>query len=98
MGKPSHAVLERHKITLNFLLHCKKKLRKAILSNSDKDLIQILTQCVYNMLHGNIDLTPGQKQQLTKYKKYLRKLIQRNSLKTKKQILIQHGGNLLLNI
>ena len=44
---------------------------------------------------GNIDLTPGQKQQLTKYKTYLRKLTQKNSLATKKKILVQHGGRYL---
>ena len=52
MGKPTAASPERHKITLSFLLHCKNKLRKAIISNSDKELVQILTQCVYNMLQG----------------------------------------------
>ena len=39
-----------------------------------------------------MDLTPAQKQQLTKYKTYLRKLTQKNSLATKKRILTQHGG------
>ena len=50
MGKPKFPLLERHRET--FLNHCKTKLRKTILQNSDKDLIEILTQCVYKMLHG----------------------------------------------
>ncbi len=35
---------------------CKTKLRKAVLLNSDADLIKVLGDCVYNVLKGNVKL------------------------------------------
>ena len=52
MGKNKLTALEKHRETLSFINHCKHKLRKAVLQNSDKELIQVLVQCVYNMLQG----------------------------------------------
>ena len=43
---------------LNVLCLCKTKLRKAILSNSDTELINTICECVYNILRGNVKTTP----------------------------------------
>ncbi len=77
---------------LKALGHCKLKIRKAILNNADKDLVDAICQCVFNLLQGNLDLTQAQKTELNKYRHTLRKLVQKSSLKTKKKILSQHGG------
>ena len=38
------------------LSQCKNKIRKAIIENADKDLIDAICQCVFNLLEGNIKL------------------------------------------
>ena len=82
----------KQKDILNTLSNCKIKLRKSIINNSDKNLIEAICQCVLNLLQGNINLSATQKTALSKYKKYLRKLVEKSPLKDKKKILIQKGG------
>ena len=50
---------------LKVLSTCKGRLRKAILMNSDADLIKILRDCVYNVLRGNVKLSRGASEKLT---------------------------------
>jgi len=84
--------VERQQDMLKALSHCKLKIRKAILQNADKDLVDVICQCVYNMLNGNLKLTDTQKSSLKKYQRTLRKLVQKASLKSKKKLLVQNGG------
>lgn len=65
---------------------------QAILKGADKDLLQCLSECAYNILKGNVHLTPSQKTKLTKYKQQLRQVSnKRTALKTKQKTL-QKGG------
>jgi hypothetical protein len=65
---------------------------KDILKNADKKLISALCEIVYNVLENNINISESDLTKLSKYKKYLRKLVQRNSIKEKRKILVQKGG------
>lgn len=70
--------------------------RKAILHSANRECIDALCECALNILIGNIPLTPSQKKKLIPYKNHLRKLIDKKlSLKKKKGILSQRGGNFL---
>jgi ABC-type dipeptide/oligopeptide/nickel transport system ATPase subunit len=81
---------------LRVLSNCKKKMHKAIIQSSDKELISCICECILNCLNGNIKLTEEQKHKLKHYKKAIRKLLyQQNSLKIKKKILVQHGSGIL---
>ena len=67
--------INKQKDLLNSLAHCKLKIRKAILENADKDLVDEICQCVFNLLQGNISLTNAEKEQLNKYRHSLRKIV-----------------------
>ena len=69
-----------------------KKLRKVIIENSPKGLIEAICSCILNTLGGNIKLTDEDKKHLVKYKNILRKLTNKSTLKEKRKILVQKGG------
>lgn len=91
MAKTIRAV-ENQTDMLKVLAHCKIKIRKAILKNADKELVDAICQCVFNMLQGNVQLTKAQKNSLSQYRHVMRKLVQKGGLKSKKQLLVQKGG------
>ena len=84
--------LRKQKDILTYLAQCKKNIRKAILKNADKELIDAICQCVFNLLRGNIQLSETEKQNLGRYKNTLRSIVGRSLLKVKKNILVQQGG------
>ena len=78
--------VEKNVDYLKILCKCKSNMRKVILTNADKDLINTICECVYNCLNGNIELNNEIKMKLKRHKKDLRNLVGRNkSLKIKKQ-------------
>ena len=78
---------------LKLLSTCKVKLRKAILLNSDAELINVLQDCVYNVLRGNVKLPKGVDRHLDKYKSVLRKFVyEKANVARKRKLLIQKGG------
>ena len=85
-------ILKNNQDLLLTLSKCKPRLRKVLLENADKDLVDAICQCVFNLLQGNISLTNAEKEQLNKYRHSLRKIVNKSSLKEKKKILVQHGG------
>ena len=82
--------------TLLVLENARPKLRKVIISNCNKDLLHSISECVLNVLNGNIRLSDCAKRKLKKYKSSLRSLVDRRlprSAKTK--LIVQRGGFLL---
>jgi len=78
------------------LKNAKPKLRKAILSNCNKELINTISECVLNVLRGNVKLTDCQKRRLHKFRDQLRSVAGRRvSLAAKKRIINQSGGFLV---
>jgi hypothetical protein len=72
------------------------KLRKAIISNCRNDLLISISECVLNLLNGNVTLTECGKRKLRKHKTVLRSLAdKRVPLTRKKKIIVQRGGFLL---
>ena len=68
------------------------RLRKAIIDNSENDLILALCEIISNVLTGNVQLNPNQKKKLNVHKKSLRLLANRSvPIKTKRKLL-QKGG------
>jgi hypothetical protein len=68
-------------------------LRKGIISNCDKGLVNDISECILNVLKGNIKLTDSNKRKLKKYKTVLRTIVDRSRpLSTKKRLIIQKGG------
>ena len=65
---------------------------QAILKGADKDLLQCLSECAYNILQGNVHLTPSQKASLTKYKQKIRQVANKRTALKQKQKIVQTGG------
>ena len=81
----------------NFLIHVLKharaKLGKAILSNCDRDLLNCISECVLNVLNGNVPLTGCVRHKLSKYKLALHKLLDKQvPITCKNRLILQRGG------
>lgn len=85
--------LESNKHLLFVLHKAKPKLRKAILNNSEVDLIKSICEIVFNTINKNFPINSKTVKKLRKYKKTLRCLgCSKKPLHLKKKILIQQGG------
>jgi len=72
------------------------KLRKAIISNCNKELVNSISECILNVLNGNVKLAGCNTRKLRKHRVTLRKIAdKRVSLSTKKKLIILGGGFLL---
>ena len=49
-------------------LHLCQRLRKAIISNCDRDLVNCISECVLNVLNGNVALTSCVKHKVSKHR------------------------------
>ena len=56
------------------------------MENADKDLIDAICQCVFDLLQGNIELSNIEKNKLHKYRNSLRHLVEKSNLNTKKKL------------
>ena len=61
--------------TLQVLKNARPKLRKAIISNPNKDLLHSISECVLKVLNGNIRVSDCAKRRLKRYKSSLRLLV-----------------------
>ena len=72
------------------------KLRKTIVSNCNRDLLPSISECVLNLLHGNIRVSDCAKRKLKKFKSSLRSLVDRRlPFASMNRVIIQRGGFLL---
>ena len=86
------SAVERALPLLQTLMSSKPILRKAIIEHATPDLIHAVTEIVYNMLKGVIELTSDQKRRLSRHKEEFRALINKKlSVKKKRKILNQKG-------
>ena len=86
-GELSHSIRSKN---------AKPKLRRAIISDGGKELINSINECVLNVLNGNIPMSTLRKRKLKKHKLALRRLAdKRMRHSAKKRLLVQKGGFLL---
>jgi len=72
------------------------KLRKAIISKCNKEVVHCISECILNVLNGNIKLKGCDTSKLKKHKASLRKVSdKRVPLSKKKKLIVQRGGILL---
>lgn len=85
--------IKTHLPELQVLAKCNPKQRKAFLEHANKDLVLCIAECCSNCLKGNIPLTKSQKKKLSRYKKELRQIGNKNSShQMRKNIIVQKGG------
>ena len=76
--------------------NARPKLRKAIVSNCNKDLLHSISECVLNVLNSNIRVSDCAKRKLKSFKSSLRSLVdKRLPLAFRRRVIIQRGGFLL---
>ena len=81
---------------LSVLKTADPKLRKAIISNCNKDTLNGISKCILNVFNGNVKLTGCNTRKVLKHKATLRKVAdKRVPLSTKKKLIVQRGGFLL---
>jgi hypothetical protein len=93
------AKIKRNYNALQVLKKASPQLRKAILANSNHDLVLALCEIIANTLSGTVHLKPSEKTKLKRHTSALRKIVDNSvKVKEKKQILVQKGGflNILL--
>jgi len=66
------------------------KLRKAIISNCDKELIKSISECALNELRGNVNLTDCQMKRLRKFNGRLKTVVDKRVPLARKKRLINH--------
>jgi len=72
------------------------KLRKATISNCDKDLVNSVSEYALNLLHGNVKLSECTRRKLRIYRRQLRTVVDRRvPLARKEKLIIQRGGFLV---
>ena len=86
--------LDKYFELLKFLANTNTKNRKVLLEKADRQLINCICECAYNVFYGNIDLTPKQKKALRRYKSVLQELIndKNRAIRRKRNLLVQKGG------
>ena len=78
--------------TLEVLKAADSKLRKAIISKGNKEVVHCISECTLNVLNGNIKLTGCDTRKLQKQKAALRKFSdKRVPLSAKKKLIVQRG-------
>lgn len=89
--------LVENKHILHVLSKSNSKLRKAILNNSDADLIRTICEICLNTLRGNTQISKTHRNELKKYKTTIRSLgTSKLPLAARRNILVQKGGFLPL--
>jgi len=82
--------------TLQVLETADPKLRKSIISNCNKEFVNCISECFFNVLNGNIELPGSVTRKLLKHKAAFRKASDwRVPLSKKKKLIAQRGGFLL---
>lgn len=92
--------LRPHMPVLNLLLSPESTpvLKNQVLKHCSNDCIHKICEIVYNLLKGNISLSPSQKRQLAPKKHILRKLVQPQSHKKRRALLLKQKGGSLLSL
>jgi hypothetical protein len=90
-----HARVNTYKHLFESLHLLKPKYRTALLKSCDEEEINIICECIYNVLKGKIPLEKKDKSKLRKYKDTLRKLVSKGKHKLRKTAIIQKGGAFL---
>src|SRR6267154_774303 len=85
--------LHRHVNLLKALYRASPATRKSLLKkHCNTDFVCCITECVKNLLKGNVPLNSVQKKKLSAKRKVLRQLALKKTSLRKKQKLIQSGG------
>ena len=81
--------------SLHALKDARPKLRRAIIANSDKELLNSVCECVLNILRVNDKLSDCKKRKLRKFRSQLRTVVDKHVPLARKKLMIHRGGFLV---
>ena len=87
--------LKKYAGILRILAKAKLSVIRAIIKDSDTDLIYLLSECAVNILKGNVKLTKINKAKLRKHSGKLRKLASKKINLNKRREIIQKGSGFI---
>ena len=95
---PSKKHLSKYAL-ISTIKSCHPKTRHHLINFLDDKGIDLLSECVYNIFFSDHNLPKEQKDSLRKLYKDKEKVLntigkRSNSIKTRKRLLVQHGGDL----
>lgn len=89
----ARSIGKRNACLLETVCYLNKKQRASFLRNADDKFVQCICECVFNTLKGNVPLERREKNRLVKHKTTLRRIAsQRGNWRSKRKLLVQHGG------
>ena len=71
-------------------------LKKQVLKHCSDDCIHKICEIVYNLLKGNVPLSPAQKKKISPKKHVLRRLVRPQSVQRRRALLVKQKGVFLL--
>lgn len=91
---PKSSLVVKHKDYLNLLSKSKDKNRRnKLIDAANNNEIRAISECVMNIIEGNVHISKPQLKQLKQHKKVLRLIAKRcSSTKQKRSALKQKGG------
>ena len=88
--------MQKHLDFLNLLSKTHPIQQRALLETAEPDQVRAICECIYNIMHGNIPIPQGIKEELIPKKQVLRDLADTKvPYKRKKNLLLQSGGSIL---
>ena len=84
--------LRKYAPLLRWMLRGKRSVVKAIINESDRDVINVFCECAHNIVNGNATLNPSQRRQLKRHKRSILLLLNRSASLRKKKKALQTGG------
>lgn len=89
------APTERNIGILQALYFLNKEQRRAILRSADCALVRCICECALNVLRGNVQLSPLQKQRLRQHAAKLRRLVDKRGgggWEGKRRLIVKHSA------
>ena len=85
--------LKRNISIIKALNNLSQKQYKAVIQNSDKDLLFCLSNIIHNVNTGTVRVSPAVLKKLRRYRKEIYELCNKKiTIKRRKNILVQKGG------
>jgi hypothetical protein len=95
MVKDNLARLKRYYPMLLAFTKGSDSIKKHILKNAPRDFLATISDICFNIINGNVKMSPTNKKNLVKHKDNLRKLARKSlPIRNKKNFIIQNGGAL----
>lgn len=86
------SVSKKHLPLLKYLAEGKPRIVKAIIKESDPEVMKAICECAHNILRNNVPMSSSQFKKLKRHRKHLRLLANKKVSTARKKKILQKGG------